>query len=124
MTEDVWEFADADATVTPVISAYSSGSIDVSGKEILFVDDAFFSGSTLLKTIKRYKELGAIRVIPCIVHICPLVASGEDRLKIALEELNGELVFSNTVWTRIGEGINTVVDCSPAIIEWIEKKKR
>lgn len=99
-----------------------TGSIDVNGKEILFVDDAFFSGSTLLKTIKRYKELGATRVIPCIVHVCPLVNSGENRLKIALEELNGDLVFSNTVWTKTGEGINTVVDCSPAIIEWIDKK--
>ncbi|MHA1167188.1 MAG: hypothetical protein ACTSP4_01420 [Candidatus Hodarchaeales archaeon] len=99
------------------------GNIDVRGKEIIFVDDAFFSGSTLLKTIKKYKELGATKIIPCIVHICPLVVSGEDRLKKALDELGGELVFSNTVWTKAGEGVNTAVDCSQAIIRWITGKR-
>jgi len=99
-----------------------TGTVDIKGKDVLFVDDAFFSGSTLLKTIKKYKELGAASVTPCIVHICPLTSAGEGRLEKALKELDGRLIFSNTVWTELGEEAKTLTDCTTTIIEWINKK--
>ncbi|MFW9993972.1 MAG: hypothetical protein ACFFD4_18150 [Candidatus Odinarchaeota archaeon] len=99
-----------------------TGSIDIRGKDVIFVDDSFFSGSTLLKTIKKYKEMGVASVTPCIVHVCPLYTTGEEKLEKALDELDGRLIFSNTVWTKLGEKVETLVDSSPLIINWINKK--
>ncbi|MHA2297041.1 MAG: hypothetical protein ACXAEU_08725 [Candidatus Hodarchaeales archaeon] len=99
-----------------------TGTIDIKNKDVIFVDDAFFSGSTLLKTIKKYKELGAASVTPCIVHICPFAKKGEEMLERAFDELERRLIFSNTVWTKLGEEVATLVDCSPLIKEWIANR--
>ena len=44
------------------------GSFDVSGKDVMVVDDLVESGTTLLKSYDRLKQMGAEEVSCCVVH--------------------------------------------------------
>ncbi|MHA1769212.1 MAG: phosphoribosyltransferase family protein [Candidatus Thorarchaeota archaeon] len=76
------------------------GELDVSGKQVILIDDLTKSGSTLLKAAERLKEQGAADVVMAVAHVLPIKGKGEVLLEALLEKSDGHIVTSNTIYTN------------------------
>jgi len=77
------------------------GDIDAEGKNVIVIDDLTKSGSTLLKAADRLRKQGAKDIGLAVVHVLPLMYKGEELLENLVSKINGHIVVSNTVRTRV-----------------------
>lgn len=77
------------------------GDLEVTGKNIIVIDDLTKSGSTLLKAADRLKKQGAADVGLAVVHVLPLVDLGEELLENLVGKIEGRIVATNTIRTHV-----------------------
>lgn len=76
------------------------GELDVSGKQVILIDDLTKSGSTLLRAAERLREQGAVQVVMAVAHVLPIVGKGEVLLEALIEKSQGKIVTTNTICTN------------------------
>jgi len=97
------------------------GHVNVKGREVILVDDFTKSGSTLIKAKEAFLQQGATQVIACVTHLMPLVDSKETKLEELITKLQGEIVASNTIPTRIlSKFPKSLVSCLPLIEKYLK----
>lgn len=88
----------------------TEGNIDVSGRDILIVDDIASSGGTLEKAIKICKQNGAEKIICVVVH--PVLAKNcLDKIK----ETGAEFIATNTIDSKISK-----IDITDKVVEFLK----
>ena len=77
-----------------------SGDIDVSGQNVIIVDDLTKTGSTLIKARARLKKLKAKNIGLVVAHALPIMNRGEELLEKLISKSKGRIVATNTIYTR------------------------
>ncbi|MGY5853347.1 MAG: phosphoribosyltransferase family protein [Candidatus Thorarchaeota archaeon] len=75
------------------------GELDVTGKNVIILDDLTKSGTTLLKAAKLLREQGATDVGLAVLHLMPIKDGGERIFDDLIAKSEGKVVTSNTVYT-------------------------
>jgi len=77
-----------------------SGDIDVSGRNVIIVDDLTKTGSTLIKARARLKKMKAKNIGLAVAHTLPIMKRGEELLEKLISKSKGLIVATNTIHTR------------------------
>jgi len=86
--------------------------VNVSGKNVVIVDDIISTGGTIIEAVKALRSLGARDIIVTTVHPLLVGNAYQRLLKLALRDLVG----TNTVLSPISK-----VSITPALIETLKK---
>ncbi len=101
-----------------------SGDIDVKGKKVIVIDDLTKSGSTLLKARELARTQGATEVGLVVTHITPIKGRGEKLMENLLENSEGRVITSNTVYSQTfcEKRKDLIYDVTESIIEHLNKE--
>ena len=77
-----------------------SGDVDVSGRNVIIVDDLTKTGSTLIKARARLKKMKAKNIGLAVAHALPIMKRGEELLEKLISKSKGRIVATNTIYTR------------------------
>jgi len=77
-----------------------SGDVDVSGQNVIIVDDLTKTGSTLIKARARLKMMKAKNIGLAVAHTLPIMKHGEELLEKLISKSKGKIVATNTIHTR------------------------
>jgi hypothetical protein len=77
-----------------------SGDVDVSGRNVIIVDDLTKTGSTLIKAGARLKKMKAKNIGLAVAHALPIMKRGEELLEKLISKSKGRIVATNTIYTR------------------------
>ncbi|MFW9799905.1 MAG: phosphoribosyltransferase family protein, partial [Candidatus Thorarchaeota archaeon] len=75
------------------------GEMEVTGKNVIVLDDLTKSGTTLLKAADLLRAQGAANVGFVVLHVTPIRDKGEKLLDDLISKSGGRIVTSNTVYT-------------------------
>ncbi|MGP1485300.1 MAG: ribose-phosphate pyrophosphokinase [Campylobacter sp.] len=90
---------------------------DVSGKDVILVDDMIDTGGTIVKAAKIFKERGATSVIACCTHA---VLSGKAYENLSSNALD-ELVVTDTIPLKEQNDKIKVISVAPVFAEVIRR---
>jgi len=76
-----------------------TGELDVSGKNVIILDDLTKSGKTLLRAADMMRNQGAADVGFIVLHVTPIRDGGERLLTDLIAKSNNKIITSNTVHT-------------------------
>jgi ribose-phosphate pyrophosphokinase len=76
-----------------------SGTLDITDKNVILLDDMIKSGNTLLRAAEMLRAQGAKDVYIVVPHVTPIRDGGEALLDDLIAKSNGKIVTSNTVHT-------------------------
>ncbi|MBU7032484.1 MAG: hypothetical protein HXS53_08125 [Theionarchaea archaeon] len=97
------------------------GTIPVTGKKLVFMDDMILTGGTLLRTREHILQEGACQFAFAATHALPLMP-GEDNLRRLVSILGDELLVTNTVPSKtfLLDHPHQAIDCVPLIDEFLQ----
>ncbi|MFX0108293.1 MAG: phosphoribosyltransferase family protein [Candidatus Hodarchaeota archaeon] len=75
------------------------GELDVTGKNVIVIDDLTKSGTTLLEAADMLRDQGAADVGLVVQHVTPIRHNGEKLLEELISKSDGKVFTSNTVHT-------------------------
>jgi phosphoribosylpyrophosphate synthetase len=76
-----------------------TGDLDVTGKNVIILDDLTKSGNTLLRAADMLRDQGAADVGFVVLHVTPIRDGGERLLTELITKSNNKIITSNTVHT-------------------------